>query len=96
MGESLNPKGTARAAEGSWGQLGAAWKWVVETRLVINPPTSGDFTATSAFKETQGSPLVPSELSLRSSAGSLAALHLAISSPFSKWLQEGKKASWGL
>ena len=68
---------------GGWEQLGAPWKGVAETCLVINPPANGGLTATRAFKETQGSPLAPSEPPPRSLAGSLAALHLAISSPSS-------------
>lgn len=79
---------------GSWEQLGAPWKGVAETCLVINPPANGGFAATRAFKETQESPLAPLELSLRSSAGSLAALHFAISSP--SLAQEGRKASRSL
>ena len=68
---------------GGWEQPGAPWKGVTETCLVINPPANGGLTATRAFKETQGSPLAPSEPPPRSLAGSLAALHPAISSPSS-------------
>lgn len=72
----------------SWGQL---WKGVTQSSLRINPHANGSFTATRAFKETQGSPLVPSELSPKSSASSLAALHLIIRGPTSERLQEGKR-----
>lgn len=77
------------------GQLGALWKGVAKICLVINPPANGGFSAIRAFKETQGSPLVPSGLSLRSIGGSLAALHLTVRGPSSKWLQEGRRAAQG-
>lgn len=62
-----------------------------QSSLRISPHANGSFTATRAFKETQGSPLVPSELSPKSSASSLAALHLIIRGPTSERLQEGKR-----